>query len=388
MMHRISCTKIHPLLRWKGAMLTPYASNWLTTCLLLKIPGLSPGLQMCCLQTTWKIHGCGSGKRDWTVGIADRAEGGHMQCLEKKKESLNVMWAMLAIYNKVRDDDDTVPHNILISKLERHRFDGWTIWRIRNWLDGHTQGVAVNGLMSKWKQATSGIPQGSAVRRVLFNIFVSNMDSGIECTLCKFADDTKVCGVVNMLEGRDAIQRDFNRLERWAHVNIIKFNKAKCKVLHMGQGNPKHKYRLGREWRRQPWGEEHGGAGWQEAQHDPAMCAHSPESQPYPGLHQNQCGQQVEGGGSASVLHSRETPPGVLCPALEPSAQERHGPVGAGLKEATKMTRGTPLLRGQAERVGAVRPGEAKAPWWPYSSLPVPEGGLQEGWRGTFHKGV
>ncbi|GAB0204517.1 cAMP-dependent protein kinase inhibitor alpha [Grus japonensis] len=75
-----------------------------------------------------------------------------------------------------------------------------------------------------------------------------DVDSGIECTLSKFADDTKLCGAVNMLEGRDAIHRDLDRLERWACVNCIKFNKAKCKVLHVSQGNPKHNYRLCSEW--------------------------------------------------------------------------------------------------------------------------------------------
>ncbi|GAB0184980.1 cAMP-dependent protein kinase inhibitor alpha [Grus japonensis] len=74
------------------------------------------------------------------------------------------------------------------------------------------------------------------------------MDSRIECTLSTFADHTKLCGVVDMLEGRDAIQRDLDRLERWACANCMKFNKAKCKVLHVGRCNPKHDYRLGEEW--------------------------------------------------------------------------------------------------------------------------------------------
>ncbi|PKU43439.1 rna-directed dna polymerase from mobile element jockey-like [Limosa lapponica baueri] len=74
------------------------------------------------------------------------------------------------------------------------------------------------------------------------------MNVGTECSLSKFAKDIKLCGAVDTLEGWDAIQRDLNRLERWPSANLMKFNKAKCKVLHMGWGDPKHKYRLGREW--------------------------------------------------------------------------------------------------------------------------------------------
>ena len=66
----------------------------------------------------------------------------------------------------------------------------------------------------------------------------------MERTLGKFADDTKLIGVVDTMEGRDATQWVLNRLERWAWVNLMRFNIAKCKVLHLGPRNPRHTYRL------------------------------------------------------------------------------------------------------------------------------------------------
>ena len=87
-------------------------------------------------------------------------------------------------------------------------FDFW----IKNWLCGCTQSVAVITTMSKWRLVMEFGPQGSVLGPFLFNIFVSDMDKEIECTLSKFADRTKLGGVVGMLEGRDAIQRDQIRL--------------------------------------------------------------------------------------------------------------------------------------------------------------------------------
>ncbi|KAF4790148.1 hypothetical protein TURU_144545 [Turdus rufiventris] len=114
----------------------------------------------------------------------------------------------------------------------------------------------------------------------------------------------------------------------------MKFNKEKCRVLHLGKHNPKHQHRLESDLLESSSVKDLGvlvddklTMSWQ------CPCAHC-----CPGMHWEEYGQQVEGGDPVPLLSPSESTSGILCPVLGSSAQERQGVTGEGPAEATKMS--------------------------------------------------
>ena len=115
-----------------------------------------------------------------------------------------------------------VPHNtILLSKLEKYGFDGWTVQWTKNGLHNRVQ--SSDEWLNVWMEiTTSGVPQGSVLGPKLFNI--DDTDSGVERTLSKFADDTKLW--VQLTQQRKGMP------SRGTQTGFS-INRYKCKILHL-----------------------------------------------------------------------------------------------------------------------------------------------------------
>lgn len=147
------------------------------------------------------------------------------------------------------------------------------------------------------------------------NYLLSNdTDCGIKSTLSEPADDIKLSGIADMIEGRNAIQSDLDRL----HINLMKVSMSKFKVLNVGHVNPKHPYQNRKliheeqtcgEWPRCR-------SGW-KAEHVTGMHSCIPESKWHPELYKKY-GQKVKGHDYPPLLCSHKILSGVLYSDLAP----------------------------------------------------------------------
>ena len=76
--------------------------------------------------------------------------------------------------------------------------------------------MAVSGRMPCWEDASSGVPQGSVLKPLLFIIYISDLDNGVKSRLSKFTDDTKLGGEVDSRVDGDQIQESIDTCIDWA----------------------------------------------------------------------------------------------------------------------------------------------------------------------------
>ena len=135
---------------------------------------------------------------------------------------------------------DSVPHYRLLTKLEKLGIKGKTLEIIRDFLSDRTFRTYVGGAFSKLRLVLSGIPQGSVLGPLLFLIFINDLPDCVQNISKLFADDLKV--IVDASD-KVVVLNMLNNLEKWQNLWLLKFNPAKCKVMHIPfNGNPMHDY--------------------------------------------------------------------------------------------------------------------------------------------------
>ncbi|GAB0183754.1 cAMP-dependent protein kinase inhibitor alpha [Grus japonensis] len=198
---------------------------------------------------------------------------------------------------------------------------------------------------------------GSILGPTLFNIFISDLDDGIKCTLMKFADDTKLSGEVDTSEGRATLQEDLGRLEEQANKNLIKFNKHKCKVLHLGKYNPELQHRLGSTWLESSSVERDLGVLGDNKLNMSEQCAAAAKkaNRVLGCINKGIASRDEE---VVIPLSASQATPGTLCSVLVPTIQKRCGQAGEGPEKGHQddQRTGRPAIGGKAERTGFVQP--------------------------------
>ena len=134
---------------------------------------------------------------------------------------------------------DQVSHHKLLIKMKNIGVDQKTINIIADYLTGREMQVRVGGSLSDALLILSGVIQGSVIGPLLFIIFINDLPDCIRSISKFFADDLKV---IIKPSCNEQSSNDLEALENWQNTWKLFFNQSKCKVLHIGNGNPRINY--------------------------------------------------------------------------------------------------------------------------------------------------
>ena len=128
---------------------------------------------------------------------------------------------------------DSVPHKYLLSKLYGYGIQGKLLSWIEGFLTGRKQRVILNG---HWTDVLSGVPQGSVLGPLLFNIYVNDIPDIIDSPwpILLFAYDIKIFRCIKSHEDYIRLQSDLNCLSEWSFKWKLKFSVSKGNILHLG----------------------------------------------------------------------------------------------------------------------------------------------------------
>ena len=134
---------------------------------------------------------------------------------------------------------NTLNHSLFIAKLEAYGLDSLSLQFMKNYLTNRKQRWKVRNCFSVWRKITSGVPQGSILALLLFNIFIHDIFLFAKnSTLCNYADNNIQfsCGktfdqVINNL------QTDFRTFKVWFYDNFLVLNPQKCHFVTLRNGN-------------------------------------------------------------------------------------------------------------------------------------------------------
>ena len=130
---------------------------------------------------------------------------------------------------------DKVDHNILLKKIVDHKIKGKVAIWIKSFLQERKYRVVANGVMSEEQDVLSGVPQGTVLASILFIIMISDIDEELKNSISRlFADDTKVSAKIRTHHDIELLQKDLDRIYKWADDNHMEFNERKFEKMSHG----------------------------------------------------------------------------------------------------------------------------------------------------------